>query len=575
MRSLSLSPVDEALSDGFSPTFKPPKQEEKPVEPLVQLAGPPPEGEPKPPVATAPKDPSGMRAAGEAQLAAEAQARRVQELKSAQAKGETAAKEAREAAVYAEYKPRLTAPYETFKPTGDTASSLASLGLMIGMLGAMGGKKGLTSATGAMNAIAGMMTGYQQGSKEKYDKERQIFEENLKIAQQNHALVEKEFERAVKYAKYDLTGATNSLIKSRLAAGDPTGAKVLQDNGLVAYGSQLIQAGGKINGEIKKETDRMIALQETAKRAQIEVEARKAEKPTGTSQRPYTSQDETGQLVLRMPGTNEIVVDDQGKPIRPATAAMVTAASKGAGGEASPNSLQFRYNNAVAGASYRLAASISNIIELPTFASSPGLSEMIADPAKGLTGSAERYLAQKTTSVENRAWQQQAARIKRAAGAIEAGGRPGGVTASAMNELANELEKPNDAKINKVLALALIKQELDFAEKELKVSGASKDQIQLAVDSKNMIEEKVPFTVSDINRILRGGKSPLSNSINKNLLDSVSSTKEFDKRVKILERVKNIPIDAREMLLASPTQEARKQFDEIFGKDASFAVIGK
>jgi hypothetical protein len=145
------------------------------------------------------------------------------------------------------------------------------------MLGAMGGKKGLTSATGAMNAIAGMMTGYQEGNKEKYEKERQVFEENLKIAQQNHALVEKEFERAVKYAKYDLTGATNSLIKSRLAAGDPAGADVLRKEGMVAYGSQLIKAGGTINGEIKKETDKMIALQEAAKRAQIEVEARKAE----------------------------------------------------------------------------------------------------------------------------------------------------------------------------------------------------------------------------------------------------------------------------------------------------------
>lgn len=272
-----LSSNNEAIADSYSATFKTPKREKKPVD-LVQLAGEPPKSDTKPPVVAVPiEDKSGIRTAGEAQLAAEAQARRVQELKSAQAKGETAAKEAREAAVYAEYKPRLTAPYETFKPTGDTASGLASLGLMIGMLGAMGGKKGLTSATGAMNAIAGMMTGYQEGNKEKYEKERQIFEENLKVAQQNHTLVEKEFERAVKYAKYDLTGATNSLIKSRLAAGDPTGADVLRREGMVAYGSQLIKAGGTINGEIKKETDKMIALQEAAKRAQIEVEARKAE----------------------------------------------------------------------------------------------------------------------------------------------------------------------------------------------------------------------------------------------------------------------------------------------------------
>ena len=278
MRSLSFNPIDEALGDGISPAFKPPKPQKEPEEPLVQLAGEPPKSDTKPPVVAAPiEDKSGLRTAGEAEIAAEAQARKVQELKSAQAKGETAAKEAREAAVYAQYKPQLTAPYETFKPTGDTASGLASLGLMIGMLGAMGGKKGLTSATGAMNAIAGMMTGYQEGNKEKYERERKNFEENLKIAQQNHALVEKEFERAVKYAKYDLTGATNAMIKSSLARGDTTTANSLETRGLMKTSSEWSQAGGTINGRIKQETDKMIALQEAAKRAKIEVEARKAE----------------------------------------------------------------------------------------------------------------------------------------------------------------------------------------------------------------------------------------------------------------------------------------------------------
>jgi hypothetical protein len=429
-----------------------------------------------------------------------------------------------------------------------------------------------------MNAIAGMMTGYQEGSKEKYERERKTFEDNVKIVQQNHALVEKEFERAVKYAKYDLTGATNAMIKSSLSRGDPTTANRIKEVGVVQTGSEVFDAGRKINGQVSTYLKQQEKEAQEAKyermRAESRVEAGKTE-ATASRARPIIVLDADNKPYFADAITRQPIVNDKGEVMRPGTAASIKAQGGAAGGEASPNSLQFRYNNAVAGASYRLATSISNIIELPTFASSPGLSEMIANPAKGLTGSAERYLAQKTTSVEDRAWQQQAARIKRSAGAIEAGGRPGGSTASSLNELANELEKPNDAKINKVLALALIKQELDFAEKELKVSGASKDQIQLAVDSKNMIEEKVPFTVSDINRILRGGKSPLSNSINKNLLDSVSSTKEFDKRVKILERVKNIPIDAREMLLASPTQEARKQFDEIFGKDASFAVIGK
>jgi hypothetical protein len=267
-----LSSNNEAIADSYSATFKTPKREEKPAD-LVQLAGEPPKAETKPPI----EDKTGIRAQTEAQIAATRATREYEEAKRTQSKGETAAKEAREAAVYAEYKPRLTAPYESFKPTGDTASSLASLGLMIGMLGAMGGKKGLTSATGAMNAIAGMMTGYQEGSKEKYNKERQIFEENLKIAQQNHALIEKEFERAVKYAKYDLTGATNAMIKSSLARGDTTTAKSIETRGLMPTAADWTQGTRKILGPLEDAKKKMYEAEEARVRAEGEVKARTAE----------------------------------------------------------------------------------------------------------------------------------------------------------------------------------------------------------------------------------------------------------------------------------------------------------
>ena len=268
-----LSSNNEAIADSYSATFKTPKREGKPAD-LVQLAGEPPKAETKPPV----EDKSGVRAQTEAQIAAARATREYEEAKRTQSKGETAAKEAREAAVYAEYKPRLTAPYESFKPTGDTASSLASLGLMIGMLGAMGGKKGLTSATGAMNAIAGMMTGYQEGSKEKYNKERQIFEENLKIAQQNHALIEKEFERAVKYAKYDLTGATNAMIKSSLARGDTTTAKSIETRGLMPTASEWSQGTRKILGPLEDAKKKMYEAEDARIRAEGETKALAAQR---------------------------------------------------------------------------------------------------------------------------------------------------------------------------------------------------------------------------------------------------------------------------------------------------------
>jgi hypothetical protein len=291
--------------------------------------------------------------------------------------------------------------------------------------------------------------------------------------------------------------------------------------------------------------------------------------------RPIVALDGEKKPYYADPISKQPILGPDNEVMRPGTAASIKAQGGATGGEASPNSLQFRYNNAVAGASYRLATSMTNVLELPTFAKAPGLKEMISDPAKGLTGPMERYLAQKTTPEEDRAWQQQSARLLRAAGAIEAGGRPGGLTASAMAEYGNELNKPSDSRINKVLSMALLKQELDFAEKELKVSGASKEQIRLAEESKAIVDKLVPYDVTDINRILRGGKSSLSSAVDKRFLDSVTNKKELDNRMKIIDRIKEIPLEAKEMLMTNPTKEARDQFDTVFGKGSSYAIIGK
>lgn len=159
----------------------------------------------------------------------------------AQSEGKAAAEKARQAAIYEEYKPQLTQKFEPFQAPKDTFQGLASIGMMMMAVGSMGGKKGLTSATGAMNAIAGMATGYQQGRKEEFDRQKQIFDENYRIMKENQAQIEKEFQYALKYAKTDLTGATNKLIASRTAAGDSATVESLKKNGLVTTINQQMQ----------------------------------------------------------------------------------------------------------------------------------------------------------------------------------------------------------------------------------------------------------------------------------------------------------------------------------------------
>lgn len=499
MAALSFSPIDEALSDSFAPAFKPPKPVKAPEAPPVQLAGKIPTGEGKTPV----EDKSGIRAATEAKIAAERSQRDYEEAKRLQSKGETAAKQAREAEIYAEYKPRLTAPYEQFKPTGDSISGLASLGLMIGMLGAMGGKKGLTSATGAMNAIAGMMDGYQKGNKEKYDKERQVFEENLKIAQQNHALVEKEFERAVKYAKYDLNGATNSMIKSRLAAGDPVTAKSIQEQGLVKTAAQFSQGGSKVNNQINALKEKMIRDQEAATRAEAEVKARQAETKETKDVKPYSID---GSKEPRLMTTSEaLALQEKGYQVTPVTPA-------GARGSQQAIQAGQRMINATAGAASGFEA-ITNVKGGTTTGILPYLSSK-----EGITNFLGAAAGRKLTSDDSKILDVYYTGIARNLAAIESSG-----AATGLVGLTKSFEnlKPAVGDSNYVVAakLADAKRVVEETMNAAISSGTlTSDQQKTALDLVKRIERAVPFTIDDVNKAVTKGKPTIGKTTSQTVL---------------------------------------------------------
>ena len=474
------SSLNGALDDGYSAAFKAPKPKEEPTEEPVQLAGPAPTGEPP----TAVEDKSGIRAKTEAGITATRAKNEYEEAKRVAAKGETAAKEAREAAVYAEYKPRLTAPYESFKPTGDTASSLASLGLMIGMLGAMGGKKGLTSATGAMNAIAGMMTGYQEGSKEKYNKERQIFEENLKVAQQNHALVEKEFERAVKYAKYDLTGATNAMIKSRLAAGDPVTAKSIGEQGLMKTASEHSQASGKIVGQLEAAKQKMYAAEEARIRAEGEVKARTAEKPTATSVRVPR------EIVVN--GEKRMVTPEQEQALIASKTPYTLAPKEKAASDA------YGFNDIIAVAANEAAGSITNIMNLPE-GSTTGTFQ--GQNTKGLLSAPIGALANTLTTEDTQRYNAEIANFGRYLAQVTKGGR--NVTnADVDKNQAQFAVREGDSPLTVLTRIGQMRQSLERA-LEVKIASEKTPPALKEIYRTRLaeVQEAIPFTVNDVNKI--------------------------------------------------------------------------
>ena len=98
-----------------------------------------------------------------------------------------------------------------FKPTPQSKEDLMGLFGILGAIGAMAGGKSYGSALGAMNAMGGMLNGYQQGRTDLFNKEKAQFDEHLKSVQMHNQRITEAFNQAMKMAPYNLSGAKAKL----------------------------------------------------------------------------------------------------------------------------------------------------------------------------------------------------------------------------------------------------------------------------------------------------------------------------------------------------------------------------
>jgi hypothetical protein len=137
-----------------------------------------------------------------------------------------------------EYQSKLESePLPAFVPTKDTAVDLAALFSLVSVIGMVAGK---SDAQMAMNAMNGMLEGYQQGRADLYKKEAATFDKNFKSMLKKHEEFRKEMEDAVKLATTDreagmqaaelaATKAGSSIVQAQLRKGDLMGAYKLVD----------------------------------------------------------------------------------------------------------------------------------------------------------------------------------------------------------------------------------------------------------------------------------------------------------------------------------------------------------
>jgi len=88
-------------------------------------------------------------------------------------------------------------PFPTFQPTQEDAMSYGQLGSMIATLGVMLGAGGKASAKVALGSMSGMMSGWQKGRKDLWDRESKTFEKEVQKLKLIHDDLQKTLKTAM------------------------------------------------------------------------------------------------------------------------------------------------------------------------------------------------------------------------------------------------------------------------------------------------------------------------------------------------------------------------------------------
>ena len=126
-------------------------------------------------------------------------------------------------------------PYPEFHPTKDNIESLSTLFGLIGVIGAALGGAGKMSATASLNAMGGMMKGWQQGRSDLWKKEKDEFDKGMLKVKAVLEDAYKDADRAMKTLAYNRQEAEALANQSAAKLGGQVGKQILAVQGVQRY----------------------------------------------------------------------------------------------------------------------------------------------------------------------------------------------------------------------------------------------------------------------------------------------------------------------------------------------------
>jgi hypothetical protein len=351
-------------------------------------------------------------------------------------------------------------PRPEFHPTKENLASLGALFSMVSTLGMIVGASGKAGANNAMNAMTGMLKGWQSGRKDLYEKEVKEFDKEYKRITDIRNEIQKKLEKSIALESTNKELAFLERESARQLAGPNTVLDLTIARQGAMAGIDLIKGAFNIDAQYKKlESDAKNRSEDRALRLEI-----------------------------------------------------AKLKSSGKGGAANDR-YAFNINESFAQA----ATDVLNIAQMPkdtflgTFA---GLTGQSGDT---LTSSLRNTFARKAlTKDDERLMQQVVSGLEFNMSRALGGGYASSGAKYMIDIYKQQVPKQGDSPIVTAMFLARIKQELGVLAKSFNGHpGATPKYVQQMDDYMNEMNKAIPFNVIDVTKAARQNKTTISDQATK------------------------------------------------------------
>lgn len=438
---------------------------------------------------------------------------------------------------YAAAEPQLMAPPPKFNVTKESAEGMNALAVLLPVAGLIIGSKGMMSGVNAMNAMTGALEGYQKGNKERIEFETKKYEKAMQEWEKTIGQIKDSLARYEKMASLDLASATAQAKAEAAAKGYGIVADIIEKDG-ISNARALLE---KIAIQTKTANDRI----------------------QNSALVPVLGLDGKPMLVTRQQANDAA---QAGTPYTPAPRSTT----------AGQNALTFA--SRVYGNIENASQDLINLANSPLTAQAPVFSGIINSDPTTVAGSLQALALRNATPEEERVFDQLSQQVGLALSRLEAQGLASGSTQAQVKGFDALRPKAGDNAINMAMYLAKVRQEIETGVKvHSAMQGATPEQKANAQQRLQEIRRAIPFTVDDVQAVLRGQNKTLSESMQKlvNQPGVATGLQPTQDQSGGGSQQKTINPKAIEMLKKDPSPEKRKQFDEIFGAGSAARILGE